>query len=104
MSRSPYFFVERPDAHTGKYELQHPLIWNFNHTKRVPADLYPYNGSHELFSIVEEGGEFPEMKGIHYGLPEDVSEDIKKELMLFWKLWMVGIGRMIIVRLGLFIG
>ena len=79
MSRTPYFFVERPDTHTGKYELQHPLIWNFNHTKRIPADLYPYNGDHELFSILEEGGEFPEMKGIHYGLPKNVSEDIKKE-------------------------
>ena len=79
MSRSPHFFVERPDAHTGKYELQHPLIWNFDHTKRISADLYPYNAHHELFSIVEEGGEFPEMKGIHYGLPKNVSEDIKKE-------------------------
>ena len=81
MSRSPYFFVERFDNNTGKYELQHPIVWNWNHTKQEPADLFPYNGCHDLFSIVENEntGDFPEMKGIHVGLPKDVCEDIAKE-------------------------
>ncbi len=74
MSRSPYFFVERFDKNTGKYELQHPIVWNYNHTKQEPADLLPYNGCHELFSILEE----QEMNGIHAGLPKDVCEDIYK--------------------------
>ena len=78
MSRSPFFFVEKIDEHTCKYEIYHPLVWNYNHTKRVPAPLFPYNGCHDLFSIVENNaGDFPSMKGIHYGLPKDVSTDIK---------------------------
>lgn len=74
MSRSPYFFVERFDNNTGKYELQHPLVWNYNHTEMRPADLFPYNGCHSLFAILEE----QEMNGIHQGLPRDVCEDIYK--------------------------
>lgn len=74
MSRSPYFFVERFNNHTGKYELQHPIVWNDNHTKQELADLFPYNGCHSLFAILEE----KEMNGIHKGLPRDVCEDIYK--------------------------
>lgn len=74
MSRSPYFYVERFDRNTGKYELQHPIVWNYNHTKQESADLFPYNGCHSLFSILEDR----EMKGIHEGLPKDVCEDIYK--------------------------
>ena len=80
MSRTPYFFVERFDKHTNKYELQHPIVWNWNHTEKTLADLYPYNGDHDLFSIVEDNcGDFPSMHGIHHGLPADVSENIRKE-------------------------
>ena len=76
MSRTPMFFVERFDDNTGKYELQHPIVWNYDHTKQIHADLFPYNGCHELFSIVEEDGT-PTMHGIHRGLPNDVSEETK---------------------------
>jgi len=78
MSRSPYFFVERYDNNIKRYEIQHPLVWNWNHTKREPADLFPYNGCHDLFSIVENSGNFPSMNGIHEGLPKDVSIEIKE--------------------------
>ena len=78
MSRSPFFYVERFDTNTNKYELQHPIVWNYNHTKQEPAELFPYNGCHDLFSIVEQKGNFPEMKGIHSGLPINVSEEIYK--------------------------
>jgi len=78
MSRSPYFFVERFDERTGKYELQHPIVWNYNHTKQERADLFPYNGCHDLFAIVEERSGFPKMKGIHYGLPSNSCEEIIK--------------------------
>lgn len=79
MSRSPYFFVERFNEKTEKYEFQHPLVWNWDHTQRIPADLFPYNGCHDLFSIVEDNhGEFPTMYGIHHGLPKDVSPEIKE--------------------------
>ena len=77
MSRTPMFFVERFDKNTGKYELQHPIVWNYDHTKQIHADLFPYNGCHELFSIVEKNGT-PEMHGIHHGLPDNVSTEIKE--------------------------
>lgn len=80
MSRSPYFFVEKYNNETKKYELQHPFVWNYNHTDLIAADLFPYNGCHELFSIVndENFGDVPKMNGIHAGLPNDVCEEIKK--------------------------
>lgn len=81
MSRTPYFFVERPNPNTGKYEMQHPIVWNRSHTKQEPADLFPYNGHHDLFSIVENsniGNDFPTMRGIHCGLPENVADEIRK--------------------------
>ena len=82
MSRSPHFFVERYNIYRKKYELQHPVVWNWNHTKQIAANLFPYDGCHDLFSIVEDdnaGNDFPHMKGIHKGLPEGVSEEIQKE-------------------------
>ena len=82
MSRTPFFYVERYNSHTERYELQHPIVWNYEHTRREPADLYPYNGDHDLFSIVEHDVgeyEFPNMFGIHGGLPKDVSKDIRNE-------------------------
>ena len=81
MSRTPFFFVERFDNNTNKYEMQHPIIWNYNHTKQKPADLFPYNGCHDLFSIVENNSIeniFPAMRGIHSGLPKDVATEIKE--------------------------
>ena len=78
MSRTPFFYVEKFNKNTKKYELEHPIIWNYNHTKQERADLLPYNGCHDLFSIVQNRGDFPEMKGIHHGLPLGVNEEIIK--------------------------
>lgn len=82
MSRTPRFFVENFNSEIGKYELQHPYVWNDKHTGREAAELYPYNGDHDLFSIVENdriGVHFPELYGIRKGLPKGVSNDIRKE-------------------------
>ena len=78
MSRTPYFFVERYDKYTEKYELQHPIVWNYNHTEQERADLFPYNGSYDIFSIVEGADMFPRMNGIHTGLPNNSCEEIIK--------------------------
>lgn len=80
MSRSPYFFVEKYDNYTERYELQHPFVWNDNHDTRIAADLFPYNGCHDMFSIIEGNsyGEFPDMKGIHAGLPIGVCDEIQQ--------------------------
>lgn len=81
MSRTPFFYVEKLNKYTDKYELQHPIIWNYNHTKQEMADLFPYNGCHDLFAIIEEKTSFSSMpmNGIHRGLPKDVCEEIKNE-------------------------
>lgn len=82
MSITPYFYVEKYSHQTKKYELQHPFVWDYNHTKHVIADLYPYQGDHDLFSIIgNDVGEydFPYMFGIHGGLPKDVSKEIREE-------------------------
>ena len=74
-------YLEEASVNTGKYEMQHPIVWNYNHTKQEPADLFPYNGCHDLFSIVENNGtgnDFPTMRGIHHGLPENVAAEIKE--------------------------
>lgn len=81
MSRTPCFFVEKYNVKEKKYELQHPYVWDWNHTKLVEADLFPYNGCHDMFSIVEDeaNGIYPEMKGITYGIPDDACPEIKAE-------------------------
>ena len=85
MSRSPYFFVERYNPELEKYELQHPFVWNDAKTELILANLFPYNGCHELFSIVKGGlSSFPEMSGIHTGLPNFVCEEISKEYQACW--------------------
>ena len=86
MSRSPYFFVERYNSELDKYELQHPFIWNNSRNELVLADLFPYNGCHELFSIVNQKNysPYPEMSGIHTGLPKFVCEEISKEYQACW--------------------
>ena len=80
MSRSPFFFVEMFNTKTNKYELCHPYVWNMDFTKLVPAELVPYNGWHDLFSIVEQTDTvcFPRMKGIHHTLPSDTCDYIKE--------------------------
>lgn len=85
MSRTPNFFVEKFNEKTGKYELQHPHILNYERTDWEPAELFPYNGCHELFSIVEERPDhhLPSMRGIHTGIPQDSC----KEIQDFYKGW-----------------
>ena len=74
MSRSPYFFVEKFDSHTKKYELQHPLVWNYDHTERKLADLFPYNGCHDLFSIVENNGTGNDFDRVMSTYKQDIRE------------------------------
>ena len=79
MSRSPFFYLEVYDSRENKWLYVDPLVWNYNRTKRVPADLWPYNGTHELFQVlgVENGCTCPEFSSIIHGLPHDCCEEIK---------------------------
>lgn len=85
MSRSPYFYLEVFNTELGKYIRVAPIIWNYKHTEMIPADLFPYNGCHDVFEILEEspywcdGKDEFHMCGIHEGLPLDVSDGIREE-------------------------
>ena len=79
MSRSPYFYVEVYDNKENKWLYVDPLVWNYDRTKRVVADLWPYNGTHELFQLlgVEGGCSIPEFNAIQMGLPVDCCPEIR---------------------------
>lgn len=81
MSSTPYFFVEKYDLKEDKYKLMHPKVLSYNGKEWETADLFPYNGCHDLFSIVlgRAGNSFPELQGIHQGLPPNVCPEIQKE-------------------------
>lgn len=79
MSRSPYFYAEVYNNKENKWLYVDPLVWNYDRTKRVVADLWPYNGTHELFQLlgVEGGCSAPDFNGVMMGLPHDCCQEIK---------------------------
>lgn len=81
MSLSPYFYLEVYDSIEKKWEIVDPLVWNHNHTERVPADLWPFNGTHELFDILgcDRGVCSSDFPSVETGLPSDCSEEVRKE-------------------------
>lgn len=77
MSRSPFFYLEKYNFETDTYELVEPYVRDSkDNSHGTPADLFPYNGTHELFEIIERA----QMNGIHRRLPPKVSEVISMEL------------------------
>lgn len=78
MSRSPYFFLEKIKT-DGSTELVDIRTKKDMDTRQ---DLFPYNGCHSVFSIVEQtitDEEYPKMAGIHRGLPFNINPLIKAE-------------------------
>lgn len=78
MSRSPYFFLEKIKS-DGSTELVDIRTKKYMDTRQ---DLFPYNGCHSIFSIVEQTAtneEYPKMAGIHRGLPFNVNPLIRAE-------------------------
>lgn len=78
MSRSPYFFLEKIKS-DGSTELVDIRTRKHMDTRQ---DLFPYNGCHGIFSIVEQtvtDEEYPKMAGIHRGLPFNVNPLIRAE-------------------------
>ena len=78
MSCSPYFYIEKLNNDTNKYEkitLYH--LSSKNDKTYEEIDVWPWNGTHDVFDSLTIGrGE--EICGIHVGVPANVSEDIKK--------------------------
>lgn len=76
MSRSPYFFLEKYNRNTKAYEEVAPFVRDNEN-----VELFPFNGAHEMFSILANDGIYPHMNGIHGGLPEDVTDGIVNALI-----------------------
>ena len=77
MSASPYFYIEAYNAKTGNWEKVD--IYSKNSAgEYVPVDLWPWNGSHDLFSIVgyEDSYDMPEFNAVHSGLPVNASQEM----------------------------
>ena len=77
MSRSPFFYLEKYNPEKDTYELVEPYVRDSKDDSHgTPADLFPFNGAHELFKIIEHA----QMNGIHRRLPQKVSEYISEIL------------------------
>ena len=80
MGAYPYFYIEIFNHNSNEWEKYDVLTKNKN-GKYVPADLWPWNGSHDLFSIVglEDSYDFPKFTAIHEGFPVNASDEMYKE-------------------------
>ena len=77
MSRTPFFYLEKYNSETDTYELVEPYVKDSKNNKRgTPVDLFPYEGAHEMFAILEGFA----MNGIHRRLPPRVSKEIPEIL------------------------
>ncbi len=78
MSMSPYFFIEKYDADKDKWEQV--ALYYKKGPEYKESDLWPWNGTHDLFTIIqfEDSYTLPEFRGVHVGLPKNVSEGVKK--------------------------
>lgn len=65
MSRSPFFYLEKYSKKRGCWEEITPHIKNKD-SIFVAADLWPFNGAHDLFDILEGNsfGSLKDLKGI----------------------------------------
>lgn len=80
MSMSPFFYIEIYNRKLGQWEKFD--VYTRNEKDEIaPVDLWWWNGTHELFSVLEfeESYDFPEFTALHEGLPMDVSNEMQKK-------------------------
>ena len=84
MSMSPFFYIEIYNRKLGRWE-KFDVYTKDEKDEFVPVDLWWWNGTHELFSVLgfEESYEFPEFTALHEDLPMDVSNEMQKEFEKF---------------------
>lgn len=80
MGAYPYFYIEIFNHELNEWEKYDVLTKNKN-GEYVPVDLWPWNGSHELFSVVslEDSYDFPKFTAVHEGFPVNASDEMYKE-------------------------
>ena len=79
MSASPFFYIEIYNRELCQWEKFDLYAKNYKN-EMVPVDLWWWNGTHELFSVLEfeESYDFPEFTALHRKLPMDVSNEMQK--------------------------
>lgn len=80
MSMSPFFYIEIYNRSLGVWEKFDVYTKN-KKDELAPVDLWWWNGTHELFSVLEfeETYAFPVFTSLHVGLPMDVSNEMQKK-------------------------
>lgn len=87
MSRSPFFYLERYSKTRAQWEEISPHIYDKERKTLIPADLWPYNGTHDLFDLLEGDSieHFKEMHGIQTVTSmnefKHLSAEVQKELL-----------------------
>ena len=91
MGISAFFFLEKLNRVTNKWEFWQPLI-----SSTEVADLYPYDADYDLFDIIKDRcAFFPHMNGIRQeaGLYTTISEPVQKVFNEVWEdLKSIGCG------------
>lgn len=77
MSRTPFFYIEKYNNKTGKYDIVQAFHKDYLNKEIILADVWPYNGTHDLFDILENNQYG--VKGIKDGVPVDADEYIAKK-------------------------
>lgn len=78
MSASPFFYIEHFNQKTNQWE-KFDIFAKNEKGELKPVDLWWWNGSHELFSVLELEHSYdnPRFSRIHFGLPSNISEEVK---------------------------
>lgn len=89
MSLSPFFYIEKWNKETGKYERLH-LYGKPNEfhkdEKYQDIDFWSFNGTHDVFSLLgttSKSDTYETINGIGYGNPGNLSEEVQKILESF---------------------
>lgn len=78
MSRTPYFYLEKFNPKTNKWEVYLPYIKN-DKGEFKQIDFWPWNATHEVFNAFTYNYlSNPSINGVHKGLPYNVSDEVKE--------------------------
>lgn len=84
MSRYPYFYIEIYNRKFGQWE-KFDIYTKNEKDELVPVDLWWWNGTHALFSVLEfeESYDLPTFTALHRELPMDVSNEMQEKFEKF---------------------
>ena len=78
MSRTPYFYLEKFNLDTNKWEVYLPYVKN-DKGEFKQIDFWPWNGTHDVFNaFTYDHLGSPSIDGVHKGLPYNVSDEVKE--------------------------